>query len=266
MKLLAGEPRPDLARICLEIARDFAPGLEIEDYLKRIDDLAGRVRERCPSGMGPLQILNQIHWVMHVEEGYEGNRDDYYDASNSYLNEVIDRKIGIPITLCILYSAVASRVGLHLSGLDLPAHFMLKLETVPESRFIDPFHGQILDQSGCEKRLTKILGQPVRLTSEQLSDCPPARIIARVLRNLKAVHLQEGDLMAVLLVQRRLSALGPEDPRELRELGLLSLQLTRLDEGVAALQQYLRLSPNSDDRDFIETLIRDGRREIALRN
>ena len=101
--------------------------------------------------MKPRKVLGQINWALLVEEGFEGNRDNYFDPRNSYLNEVIDRKKGIPITLSVLYSGLADRLGVRLEGANFPAHFMLQLVDGGEPLFIDPFHaGEFLDRRGCD--------------------------------------------------------------------------------------------------------------------
>ena len=264
--MLSGKTRPDLARIALEIVRDFDPEVDIEQSLTWIDRLAGRIRDRCPAGAGPRKVVSQINWAMFVEEGFRGNTDNYYDSANSYLNRVIERKTGIPITLCILYSAVAARLGVELPGLNLPAHFMLKLTDEKGTHFIDPFHGDMLDRDGCERRLSEIVRSKVRLDESQISPCPPALIVIRLLRNLKAIHLQEGDHGSVIHIQKRLALLLADDPRELRDLGLLYHHLGRLDEAIIAFDQYLELWGHEHDAEIIQTLRRNTRHEIILRN
>jgi regulator of sirC expression with transglutaminase-like and TPR domain len=212
--------------------------------------------------------LHQINWALFVEEGFSGDRDDYYEARNSFLNRVIDLKKGIPISLCILYSSIAERLGLHLDGLNLPAHFMLKHETPEGLHFIDAFHGDLLDRGGCERRLSSILQRRFRLSEGYLIACPARDIIVRLLKNLRAVFLRDGDYSSLILVHRRLTSLRPEDPRELRALGLLYFRLGRLNEAVAALEGYLdTIPPGVDDEvEPIRTILRDARREIALLN
>src|SRR5262249_16943981 len=127
-RLLRRETRVDLVRISLEIARDAYPELDPDPYVARIEALAQRVRGRCASFDRPRPVLRQINRVLYIEEGFRGNRDEYYDPRNSYLNDVIERKTGIPITLALLYARLAERLGLAVGGLCLPAHFMLRVE------------------------------------------------------------------------------------------------------------------------------------------
>ena len=155
------------------------------------------MKDRCAAISHPRKILGQINWALYIEEGYHGNRDDYYDPRNSYLNEVIDRKTGIPISLSVLYQAVAERLGLHLEGANLPTHFMLRFGDPVQPLFIDAFHsGDILDRRGCERRLSELMGRPVELSESQLAPCPARTVVARMLRNLKAIALRTEDFSA----------------------------------------------------------------------
>ena len=266
-RLLRHEARPDLVRIALEIARDAYPELRPEPYLAIIDGLAARVRERCAAGAKPRQVLGQINWVLFVEEGFRGNTEEYYDPRNSYLNEVIDRKTGIPITLAVLYWTLAERVGLAMAGVNLPAHFLLRVGRGDATIFVDPFHaGALLDRAGCERRLAEIVGQPVALSEIQLEPCGVDLVVSRMLRNLKSIYVQQHDYIAALPVQRRLAALNPNDPAEHRDLGMLCIQVDRSGEAIAALQTYLDARPEAGDAETIHALLRAARRELALRN
>jgi regulator of sirC expression with transglutaminase-like and TPR domain len=265
-RLLRGEPS-DLVRVALEVAQDAYPGLDLERYVRRIEALAGRVRDRCPAGAKPRSLLGQINWVLFVEEGFQGNSEDYYDPRNSYLNEVIDRKTGIPITLSVLYASIAGRAGLELAGVNLPAHFMLRAGSGDATIFVDPFHaGALLDRKGCERRIAQLVGQPVALSDLQLAPCGHDLVVARMLRNLKTIYLDQHDYMAALPVVRRLAALSPHDPHEQRDLGVLCLRLDRPAEAIAPLEAYLEARPQAPDAGTVGPLLRAARRDMALRN
>jgi regulator of sirC expression with transglutaminase-like and TPR domain len=253
----------------LEIAQDAYPGLDPEPYLARIDDLAERVRGRCAVIEDHRRVLRQINWVLFVEEGYRGNTGDYYDPRNSYLNEVIDRKTGIPISLSVLYGRLAERLGLPVAGVNLPAHFMLRIGGKADTTiFVDPFHdGALLDRDGCQKRVSQLLSQEVTLTDAQLAPCPTRQVVARMLRNLKSIYLQNHDFPAAVPVQRRLSALiGATEPEEMRDLGVLYLHLDRPADAVGPLQAYLDAAPSDPSAEELRALLRTARRDVALRN
>jgi regulator of sirC expression with transglutaminase-like and TPR domain len=257
----------DLVRITLEIARDAYPDLDLDHYLARIDALAARVRDRCAAGAKPRSVLGQINWVLFVEEGFRGNSEDYYDPRNSYLNQVLERKTGIPITLSVLYATIAARVGLPMAGVNLPAHFMLRVGGGDSTIFVDPFDGgTLLDGAGCERRISQLVGQPVTLSEIQLAPCGPDLIVARMLRNLKAIYLEQHDYPDALPVLRRLAALNPGDPHEQRDLGMLCLQLERPAEAIVPLEAYLEARPQAYDAEVVRPLLRAARREVALRN
>jgi regulator of sirC expression with transglutaminase-like and TPR domain len=268
-RLLEHDPRADLVRVALEIARDAYPGLDPEPYLARIDDLAERVCGRCAVIEDHRRVLGQINWVLFVEEGYRGNTGDYYDPRNSYLNEVIDRKTGIPISLSVLYWRLAERLGLPVAGVNLPAHFMLRVGGEADTTiFVDPFHdGALLDHDGCRKQISRLLGQSVTLNDDQLAPCPTRQVVARMLRNLKSIYLQNHDFPAAVPVQRRLAALnGATEPEELRDLGMLYLHLDRPAEAVGPLHAYLDASPSDPSSEDLRALLRSARRDAATRN
>jgi regulator of sirC expression with transglutaminase-like and TPR domain len=266
-RLLGGDARADLVRIALEIARDAYPDVDPGRYMATIDGLAARVRDRCPAAAKSRHVLGQINWVLFVEEGFRGNADDYYDPRNSYLNEVIDRRTGIPISLSVLYWAVADRLGLEMAGVNLPRHFMLRVGEGAGTIFVDPFHaGALLDRGGCARRISELSGEPVAATDALFAPCATDRVVARMLRNLKAIYLQDRDFAAALPVLRRLAALAPGDPEEQRDYAMLCLRLDRPADAVAPLQAYLDARPHADDVATLGSLLRAARREVAARN
>jgi regulator of sirC expression with transglutaminase-like and TPR domain len=267
LRLVDGDPAADLTRIALEIARDAYPELKQEAYLTRIEALAERVRERCPAGARVKQVLGQINWVLFVEEGYRGNTESYYDPRNSYLNEVIDRKTGIPITLSVLYLALGRRLGLPMAGVNLPAHFVLRAGQGDSTVFVDPFHaGTLLDRKGCEKRVAEQTGQRVALSDAELAPCPCPHVVSRMLRNLKALYVQQHDYTSAIPVLRRLAALNPGEALERRDLGVMCLQTGLPGEATEHLQAYLHLTPQPDDAKLIVPLLRMARSEVAMSN
>ncbi|MFO0958887.1 MAG: transglutaminase-like domain-containing protein [Isosphaeraceae bacterium] len=265
-RLLRGDDHVDLSRLAMELARDAYPDLDADRYLRRIDDLAGRVRDRCADGLKAKPILGQINWVLFHEENYRGNQDDYYDPRNSYLSDVIDRRVGIPISLSVLYLAVAERIGLAMAGVNLPAHFVVRLREAP--LFVDPFHqGILLDREGCARRVAEVTGQEIRTLPETiLAPCPPRVMISRMLRNLKATYLQREEYMDALPVLRRLIALAPDDPEEHRDLGIVCMHTDRPGEAVAHLQSYLDARPEADDRETVALIHKAAWRDLARRN
>jgi len=266
-RLVRGEEPVDLARVGLEIARDADPDLDERACLARLDALAARVRDRCPPDARARFVIGQINWVLFVEEEYRGNVEDYFDPRNSYLNDVIDRKLGIPITLSILYAAIAGRVGLALAGVNLPMHFLLRATDEEPALFVDPFHeGAILDRPGCEELLSNLSGRPVRLGFEHFTPCNASTVVGRMLRNLKAIHLERKDFAAALPVVRRLAALARNDLAEQRDWGMVSLQADRPGEALDPLRRYVAEAANAPDVESIRALLKAALREVASRN
>ena len=266
-RLLDGSDPVDVVAVAFEIGRDAYPGLDPAPYRDRIVELADRVRSRCPASARTRTVLRQINWALFVEEGFRGNREAYDDPRNSYLNDVIDRKTGIPISLCVLYEAIARRLGLDVSGVNLPAHFMLRAVDGDRLVFIDPFHeGEVLDREGCERRLSSLIQRPIELNDSAFSPCPPATLVARMLRNLKGLFLRDHDFPSLLPVQQRLAALAASEPVEQRDLGMIYLHLDRAGDAMHPLEQYLAGNPTAADADEISRLLRAARRSVAERN
>jgi regulator of sirC expression with transglutaminase-like and TPR domain len=267
-RLLSGDETADLVQIGWEMARDDQPDLDATRYERVLDRLAERVRERCPSGAKVRHILGQINWVLFVEERFRGNTDDYRDPRNSALNQVIDRKLGIPISLSIVYRAVARRIGLELEGVNLPAHFMLRTAgSNDDAIFIDAFQqGTLLDLDGCKRAIESMVGQPIDWRAEHFAPCSISTIVTRILLNLKSIHLGQGDFADVIPVLQRLVALHPDDPDHLRDLGMAALATDRPGLAVDPLQRYLAIRPRADDSPTILDLLRQARRDLSSRN
>ncbi len=213
-------------------------------------------------------ILGQINWVLFVEEKFAGNVEDYDDPRNSYLNQVLDRKKGIPISLSILYQAVADRLGLTLSGVNLPAHFVIRGEDGPQTIFVDPFHGgTLLDRDGCRALVARVSGRiDLSLPETAFEAAPAATVVARMLRNLKAIYLRSELSPAALPVLRRLVALSRGNPEERRDLGVSALRSGRPGEAIPHLAAYVEARPDADDSGDIATLARLARRDLSSRN
>jgi regulator of sirC expression with transglutaminase-like and TPR domain len=266
-RLVSGADEVHLARIALEIARDAHPDLDIERYLGKIDELAERARGRCRPGSKVRDIVGQINWVLFVEAGLRANEEDYYDPRNSYLNEVLDRGLGIPITLSVVYWAVAERMGLTLGGANLPVHFMLRFEEDGLTWFIDPFQaGAIYTVENCQRRLSELVQQPVLMSDSQAAPCSIRQVVVRMLRNLKAIYGNLQDITSLMPVQRRLAAISQDDPKELRDLGLLCAQTNRLGAALDPLRAYLESVPLAEDVKEIRALIEAICRQIARWN
>lgn len=246
------EDRIDLGYAALVMAQPEYPGLDIEAYVRRIDRLAEQVRKKVRTVMDPYRLIAGINDVLFAEEGIRGNRDNYYDPRNSFLNEVLERKLGIPITISVLYIEVARRLGLTLHGVGLPGHFLVKYVGEEGETVIDPFHsGQVRSVEELQALLNEIYGGKVAFRSEFLSPVTKRQVLQRMLHNLKAIYLRQGDLLKSLSAVERLAILDPSSAQEIRDRGLLYLRLECVPQAVEDLEAYLRLAPEAEDADAI---------------
>ncbi|MFO1349637.1 MAG: transglutaminase-like domain-containing protein [Gammaproteobacteria bacterium] len=251
----------DLARATLLIACAEYPELNIEAYLARLDEMAAALRPRLPSQRSPAVALTVLNQYLFKEQGFSGNIEDYYDPRNSFFNEVLDRKTGIPITLSILYLEIAWRLGLPVAGVSFPGHFLVKLELDDSMVVLDPFFGGLsLGESELMERLTAVSDEPKPSRADllRLLDSTGKKdILARLLRNLKNIYVQKDDLPRALAVYNRIIMIGRATNDEFRERGLI---LEKLDCGRAAIQdyrRYLAIQPDATDRAAIEERITD---------
>ncbi|HVR41721.1 MAG TPA: transglutaminase-like domain-containing protein [Thermoanaerobaculia bacterium] len=184
----------NLAEGCLLIALGDNPKIEIDVYLAELDDLAMRVQRRCIAGEPPVFRLGHLHAEMFDIDGYAGDENNYYDPRNAYLNDVIDRRRGIPITLAVIFLHVAARLGLNAFGVGLPGHFIVKVQFELNEVYVDPFHGgTTLTMSEIAALFGQMSGGQQRLTSEHLRAWSGRETLLRVLGNLQSMWTRAGD-------------------------------------------------------------------------
>jgi regulator of sirC expression with transglutaminase-like and TPR domain len=242
----------DLARAALAIAQSEYPALRAETYLARLDQLAATASDRSAGENSPYRLIASINYVLFTEEGYRGNHDDYYDPRNSFLNEVIERRKGIPITLSVLYIEVARRVGLEVHGVGFPGHFLVKYVGQGEEIAIDPFdRGEVRTVAELQQILDGLYGDKVAFRPEFLSPVSNRQILHRILNNLKAIYLRREDFLKALSVAERLVILEPTSAPEIRDRGLLNLKLECFQQALDDLEAYLSLAPGAEDADEI---------------
>ncbi len=219
--LAAREPVP-LARGALLIAHEEYPALELEKYLDKIAALAREAEMVVKIGNDTIEKIQLLSHFLFEQKGFEGNREAYSDPRNSFLNEVIDRRRGIPITLSVLYLEVGRRLGLNLYGIGFPTHFLVKAVDDRGELIIDPFYeGVILTLDEVRARLTQVYGQPVEVSPAHLKPIGVRHILVRMLRNLKNIYLKSGDATRALSALDRILLLDPRSFEELIERGTL---------------------------------------------
>lgn len=255
----------DLAELNLHLAADHDPDLDIPVCLARLNDLADALAPRLA---GDLEARTaELTHFLFVERGFAGNTDDYYDARNSFLNEVLDRKLGIPLSLSLLAMAVGRRCGLTVAGVGLPGHFVAKAVDGDDEVLFDPFHGgQLLDYEGCERLVSAVTGHPFHATDDSVAATPPGLICQRMLNNLKGVYLRTGEFAAAAKVIRRLVQLVPGDPTQRRDLGVSLVRAGRPGGALEHLEQYLAMAPGADDANAVRKHIKEAKRTLAQWN
>jgi regulator of sirC expression with transglutaminase-like and TPR domain len=250
--LSGGDDSLDLARVLLLIAAEERPELDVDAYLGRLDALAAAIRPRLSGDEGPAAVLGTINGHLFRELGFRGNREQYQDPRNSFLDAVLDRRTGIPITLSVVYLEVAGRLGHRLVGVNLPLHFMLAYETEREPLIVDAFDGgRIMTATEIQDRLSQIAGREVELRPEHLARASPRMIVRRVLNNLRGIYLATRDHRRALAVVERMQLVLPTLDL-LRDRGLILYRLRRYEEAEAALRQYLEQAPGAPDRGAVE--------------
>lgn len=246
----------NLEKAALYIAQEEYSSLDVDEYLNALDTMADEIRDRLPDEAYPLRILQTINDYLYKDLKFSGNTDNYYDPRNSFLNDVIDRRTGIPITLALVYLAIAQRLAFPMVGIGMPGHFLIRPAVNEMEVFVDAFNnGEILFYQDCEERLQQIYGQPIELQPEFLEAVTPHQFLGRMLTNLKAIYLNQNEIEKCLGAIERILILFPEAPYELRDRGIIYFQTSRWIEAREDLERYLDRVPNANDRPIIEQLL-----------
>ena len=246
----------DLAKAALYLAQEETPTLELETYLGQLEEWAQQVQALLPEERYPLRVIQCINQVLYDDLGFVGNEENYYDPRNSFLNEVMERRTGIPITLALVYLEVARRIDFPMVGIGMPGHFLIRPEFKNAGIFVDAFHkGEVLFPEDCEQRLQEIFGQPVTLDDQFLEAVTKKEFLARMLTNLKLIYINQQDLHRALGVIERLLLIFPDAIREQRDRGLLHYQLGDNQTAIADLKTYVAHFPDASDSSMIQMLI-----------
>jgi regulator of sirC expression with transglutaminase-like and TPR domain len=267
LTLLASDPAAplDLAELALLLAGDEYPDLDAEAHLGELAAMAHEARRYL---RGPLeaQVSGLCRYLFH-DMGFRGNVQDYYDPRNSYLNDVLDRRTGIPITLSAVAIAVGTRAGLDVAGVGLPGHFIARARAGGREVLFDPFHGgRRLDPEQCERLVEQTTGQPFRMTPEHLRPVCLGDTVLRMLTNLKVIYLRGGDTARAIRVLERLRQLRPDDLLQRRDLGIALLQDDRAGLAIDHLAAYLAEAAGAPDAETIKQLLSQARTAVARWN
>ena len=246
----------DLARAALLVAEDEYPQLSAEPYLHRLDLYSEMVKDRLANEIAAPVLLGEISRVLFEEEGFRGNAEAYYDPRNSFFNDVLDRRLGIPITLSMVYLEVGWRLGLPLEGVNFPGHFLVRYEGEAVTLLIDPFqNGQIRFEDEAQELLDRVYGGTVKFQESYLRSASKHDIMFRLLTNLKTIYLNTHDDARALTAVKRILAIQPDAPEEVRDHGMILARRGHVQEAIAELERYLEVLPSAPDAQRVRLLI-----------
>jgi regulator of sirC expression with transglutaminase-like and TPR domain len=256
-----------LAEAALWLAAEEYPDLDVAAWLGRLDALGARGAARLAPGLDADAAAGALAGHLAGTEGFRGNAGDYYDPRNSFLNEVLERRLGIPITLSVVYMAVGARAGLAVRGIGLPGHFVVRVERGGRSRLLDPFDGgRRLAEADCEALIRRVHGPAARLRPEHLRPVSTREVLVRMLSNLKGVYTALGDWERALAAVDRLLLLAPGALGERRDRGALLVRLGRRAEAAGEWEAYIRQAPEASDVEVVRGRLRALRQALGSLN
>lgn len=264
-----GDKRIDLSEAALLIACNVYPDLDVEAYLARMEDLAARLSSQLTGRESVAERIVALNVFLFEDEGFKPNVEDYYDPRNSFLNEVLDRRLGIPISLSLLYMEVGCRIGLQLDGVCFPGHFLVKCALEQGLVVLDPYsRGASLTLAQLQERLSDLQRGPVGRGSvaNHLQTAHRREIVARMLRNLKSIYIEREDYLRALPFAHWIMLASPDSPDAVRDRGMTYMKLECFRAALGDLEKYLELAPAANDHDEIRSHVVQLRRSAARLN
>ena len=253
----------NLVEKCLKMAQILEyPELNISKYVEKINEMGNSLKIKIGQVKNSTYHISMLNEYLFDELSFDGAEEDYYDPGNSFLNVVLDKKTGIPITLSIIYAEVAKSIGLDLQIIGFPGHVIVKYK---EEIILDPFYsGRLLTIEDLEEILTREFGEVVEFVPEYLNEATTDQLLTRLLRNLKNAYTQSYAYNNAMKCTDMILGMQPESPEEIRDKGILEERLLRYDKAIPLLNKYLELQPEADDADFILELIKSVREKSNL--
>ena len=253
---VVAQPEADLnlAEAALLIASSEYPALDVTSYLAHFDRMAETIGKRLSGPFSAGRIILELNRFLFDEEGFAGNLQDYFDPRNSFLNDVLERKLGIPISLAVIYLEIGQRLGLPLVGVSFPGHFLVKITVGAGDVVLDPFlGGQSLSLEDLEHRLGSVLLEKARRIelTNLLSAAGKKQILLRMLRNLKAIYATARDPLRALEIVRKSLIIDPHQPHEVRDRAYLYESLSCFRAAVLDYDHYLEMQPHADDAEVV---------------
>lgn len=250
-----GSPNFNLAEKCLKLAQILEyPGLDMDKYVRRIGSIGKSLKESVSDVRNPTYLVSMLNEHVFENLGFGGDGEDYYNPKNNFLNEVIDRKSGLPITIAVLYVEIARFIGLELKIAGFPGHVLVKYG---EEMVLDPFNGgRPLDVDGMQEILDGCFAGQLEFEPRFLDEITQEQILVRLARNLKNSYVQSYAYEKALRCTNMVLAIEPGSPEDIRDRGILEERMLNPDAALVYLNKYLETSPNAEDVDFILELIR----------
>ena len=256
------DPSFNLVEKCLKMSQLLEyPNLDVEKYIQKINEIGKSVKDVIPKNDNPKYQLSLLNEEFFHSQEFSGDEEDYYNPKNNFLNEVVDKKSGLPITLSIIYVEIAKHLGLQLKIVGFPSHIVVKLD---EEIILDPFNeGKLLDIDDLQNILDTNFGGQVEFLPEFLDEISNEMILTRMARNLKNSYAQSYNYKKSKQCVDMVLALEPESPEEIRDKGIIEERLGNDEIALKFLNQYLEINPNGEDIDFILELIKNIRTRIS---
>ncbi len=254
-------PNFNLVEKCLKFAQILEyPNLDIENYIQKINVMGRTLKESVSDVKNPTYLISILNEFLFEKLGYIGDIDDYYNPKNNFLNEVIDKKSGLPITLSILYAEIGKFIGLDLKIVGFPSHVLVKHG---EEMILDPFHdGRPVDIDDLQEILDRNFDGQIEFEPEFLDEISSEKILVRLARNLKVSYSQSYANEKALRCVDMTLAIEPESPEDIRDKGILEEKLLNHDTALKYLNNYLEMNPNAEDVDYVLELIRGIKTKI----
>jgi regulator of sirC expression with transglutaminase-like and TPR domain len=262
------DERIDLLRAALTFARIEYPDLDPAPYMAQVEALSRRVAAKIDDAGDPVQCIAALNSVLFDEEMFRGNTADYYNPRNSFINDVLDRRLGIPITMALLYMEVGRRAGFQLFGVGMPGHFMLKHYDVDgHSFFIDAFErGSVLSEEDCKRKIESIHAGQIRLRPEFLLIVTRRQMLTRMLNNLRTIYLSRRDFRRAVQVVDLILVIYPRSPEDVKQRAALRYNLNDYKGALSDFEEYVNMAPDASDAEEIRHTVLGLRRSMAMMN
>ena len=250
--LLACGEAFDVVEAALVVAAEEYATLDVARERRKIESIGLEAARRADRLQNPFARLDAVRAYLFEELGFRGNLEHYDDPRNSFLNDVLARRTGIPLSLSLIFVEAARHAGFEACGIGLPGHFVARVERGDRRILVDPFNGgQVITEEDCRQLVARSTGRATLFRSELLVPATPRAMVARMLVNLKRIFLNQEDYARALGAVERLLMVAPEDPREVRDRGFLLAHLGRPGAAVADLENYLAVAPGAPDADAV---------------